>query len=56
MDIALAYGASLLAASRQVAKGITWLRGTASILSLILGLSFASGTFSSLVGLIIKGH
>lgn len=56
MYIALAYGVSLLTASRQVANDIAWLKGTASILSLILGLSFATGTFPSLVGLITKGH
>lgn len=56
MYIALAYGVSLLTASRQVANGIAWLKGTASILSLILGLSFATGTFPSLVGLITKGY
>ena len=51
MYIALAYCFSLLAFSR-LAKVIGWVRGVLGVLTLILGLSLATGTFPSLTALI----
>ena len=56
MYLALAYGFSLVTDSRHVAQGIPWVRGVLGALTLILGLSLATGTFPSLAAVIGKGH
>ena len=47
--LGVAYGLSVMAASTRLAKGSGWLKLIFGLLTLILGFSFATGTFSSVV-------
>ena len=52
MYLGVAYGFSLMAASTRLAKASGWIKLIFGLLTLILGFSFATGTFSSVVELI----
>jgi len=52
MYLGVAYGFSLMAASTRLAKASGWIKLILGLLTLILGFSFATGTFSSVVELI----
>jgi len=56
MYVALAYGLSLLFVFSRLAKAIAWAKRGGGLLAAILGLSLASGTFSSLSALITKSY
>ncbi len=56
MYMALAYSFSLLFEFSRLDKVIAWANRVVSFLAAILGLSLASGTFSSLSALITKGY
>ena len=56
MYVALAYILGLLIVPKRRDKPIAWLNGILGVLTLVLGLSFATGTFPSLAALITKGH
>lgn len=52
MYLGVAYGFSLVAASMRLAKASGWLKLIFGLLTLILGFSFATGTFPSVVEVI----
>lgn len=56
MYVALAYGFGLLINSWQRARALAWIKGVISVLTVTLGVSFTTGTFSSLAAWITKGH
>lgn len=56
MYVALAYSFSLLFVFSRLAKVITWAKRVGGFLAAILGLSLASGTFSSLSALITRSY
>jgi len=56
MYVALAYGLSLLFVFSRLGRVIGWAKGASGFLTVILGLSLASGTFLSLSALITKGY
>ncbi|MCZ6449347.1 MAG: hypothetical protein O6918_00555 [Deltaproteobacteria bacterium] len=56
MYVALAYGLSLLFVFSRLGRVIGWAKGASGFLTVILGLSLASGTFLSLSALINKGY
>lgn len=56
MYVALAYSFGLLINSWQRARALAWIKGVISFLTVTLGLSFTTDTFSSLSAWITKGH
>ena len=54
--VALAYILGLLIVPKRADKSIAWINGILGVLTLVLGLSFATGTFPSLAAAITKGH
>lgn len=56
MYFALAHSFGLLINSWQRARALAWIKGVISVLTVILGLFFTTGTFPSLAAWITKGY